>query len=379
VNELAQEIGRHLATQSDRNKPRTKFAHGILKGKLMAKEYTGVMLIIAAMLQTKAGRDMLTSAKRKHLRQVGQLQDWVLLIETLIQWEAYLNLPQMERSHVQRLKKKHQFLLYLLKKVGARSKGMGFKVMKFHAVLHLAQDIEMFGVPMVVDTGSNESHHKTTKIAAKLTQKDVKTFEKQTSDRLDDFQVLDLALAEMAGRPIWNYSDGYADKTPAKLKENSVNTGGMMYYVVENKNTKVLEFKVCTRMKNKDRLHQDSDLLYFLNQIQKITNAWLPYIPVLAEHNRNGQIFRSHPNFRGKGPWRDWVMIHWSTGDFPAKIWGFLDLSELPGYISIKVGTTMVNQGIWAVVESCDYVPGPNRSDLFQLLTLEALSYAADG
>ena len=51
--------------------------------------------------------------------------------------------------------------------------------MKFHALLHLAQDIEMFGAPMVVDTGSNESHHKTTKIATKLTQKDVKTFEQQ--------------------------------------------------------------------------------------------------------------------------------------------------------------------------------------------------------
>ena len=37
---------------------------------------------------------------------------------------------------------------------------------------------------MNVDTGSNETHHKTTKIAAKLTQKDITTFEKQTSDRL---------------------------------------------------------------------------------------------------------------------------------------------------------------------------------------------------
>ena len=93
---------------------------------------------------------------------------------------------------------------------------MGFKVMKFHAVLHLAQDIEMFGVPMVVDTGSNESHHKTTKIAAKLTQKDVKTFEKQTSDRLDDFHVLELALAELEGRPLADYFEGYWQKSAAK-------------------------------------------------------------------------------------------------------------------------------------------------------------------
>ncbi|MGL5917691.1 MAG: hypothetical protein ACRCYM_00390, partial [Cetobacterium sp.] len=233
VNALAQQIGSLLQKQSDRNKPRTKFAKGILKGKLMAKEYTGVMLVMAALLQTVEGRAMLKSGRKKEYRQEGHISDWVLLIETLLQWEAYLNLPQMDKTHLQRLKKKHQFLLFLLKKVGAREKGMGFKVMKFHAVLHLAQDIEMFGVPMVVDTGSNESHHKTTKIAAKLTQKDVKTFEKQTSDRLDDFQVLDLALAELDGRPLRDYFDGYLEKIPAKAPKKQSTIGGMAFKVYE--------------------------------------------------------------------------------------------------------------------------------------------------
>jgi hypothetical protein len=383
VNALAQEIGRQLSKQSDRSKPRTKFAHGILKGKLMAKEYTGVMLIIAAMLQTETGKQMLTSARRKNLRQAGQLSDWVLLIETLIQWEAYLNLPQMEKYHLQRLKKKHQFLLFLLKKVGARHKGMGFKVMKFHAVLHLAQDIEMFGVPMVVDTGSNESHHKTTKIAAKLTQKDVKTFEKQTSDRLDDFHVLDLAMAEMAGRPIWKYSDGYEDKTPAKSKKDITITGGMMFGVTEDEETKAIGFHVYTRMKSKDKLQHDSGFLHFVLQIQKKTSEWLDFIPVCAEHNRNGQIFRSHPNYRGKGVWRDWVMIRWNTGDYPAKIWGFLDLSELPERVSVRVDdSTLVSKGVWAVIESCNYAPEPaaqRPSELFKPIILDALSYEADG
>ena len=389
VNALAQEIGRHLQKQSDRSKPRTKFAHGILKGKLMAKEYTGVMLVIAAMLQTEKGKDMLITARKKNVRHAGHLLDWVLLIETLIQWEAYLNLPQMEKHHIQRLKKKHQFLLFLLKKVGARKKGMGFKVMKFHAVLHLAQDIEMFGVPMVVDTGSNESHHKTTKIAAKLTQKDVKTFEKQTSDRLDDFHVLELALAEMENRPIWDYSDGYPNKTFAKSRREFSATGGMTFKVTEDKETKKIGFTVITRMKNKDKLQQDDGLLYFVLTILKKLSSWLEFIPVCAEHNRNGQIFRSHPNYRGKGVWRDWAMIRWNTGDYPSKIWGFLDLSELPGAASVKLNDgTVVSRGIWAVIESCDYKKppklkenevAPRASELFKPIVLEARSYEQNG
>jgi hypothetical protein len=390
VNALAQEIGRHLQKQSDQNKPRTKFAHGILKGKLMAKEYTGVMLVIAALLQTEKGKHFMTSGKKKNFRQTGHISDWVLLIETLLQWEAYLNLPQMEKTHLQRLKKKHQFLLFLLKKVGARDKGMGFKVMKFHAVLHLAQDIEMFGVPMVVDTGSNESHHKTTKIAAKLTQKDVKTFEQQTSNRLDDFQVLDLAMAEIQGRPLWQYLDGYMDKIPPKPKKEFTTTGGMIFDVTEDKTTKSIIFRVRTRMKGRDKVMQDDCLLFYVNQLQKTLSNWFDSVPVCAEHNRSGQIFRSHPNYRGKGPWRDWVMVKWSTGDFPAKIWGFVDLSALPAETRLRVDNeTVVHSGVWAIIESCNYKKdpppakrgqiSPRSSEIFKKIVLEARAYDNDG
>ena len=153
LNSLAQEVGKLMSQQSDRNKPRTKFIKGILKGKLMAKEYTGVLLVIAAVLQTKKGTDILSSARRKGFHAAGQISDWVLLVETLLQREACLTLPQMEIKHVKRLARKHCYLLYLLKKVANRQEGMVFKVVEFHAVLHLAKDTLMYGVPMNVDTG----------------------------------------------------------------------------------------------------------------------------------------------------------------------------------------------------------------------------------
>jgi hypothetical protein len=296
----------------------------------------------------------------------------------------------MEKTDLQRLKRKHQFLLYLLKKVGAREKGMGFKVMKFHAVLHLAQDIEMFGVPMVVDTGSNESHHKTTKIAAKLTQKDVRTFEQQTSNRLDDFHVLELALAELDGRPLWDYFDGYLGKIPAKPQKEFSNTGGMEFKVSKDKNTNKVGFHVLTRMKGRDNLMQDNCLLHYVNDLQRNLSNWFPFLPVCAEHNRSGQIFRSHPNYRGKGVWRDWVMVKWNTGDFPAKIWGFIDMTSLPLGISVRLDDqTVVRNGVWAIIESCNYKKDPpqtkngaeipRRSEIFTHIILEAASYDETG
>ena len=99
-------------------------------------------------------------------------------MELLLEWEAFLNQREMELFHVQRLEKKNRFIMYLLKKVLRRTTGMGFKVMKYHSIVHMANDIKMYGVPQEHDTGANESGHKITKVAAKLTQKNIRTFEK---------------------------------------------------------------------------------------------------------------------------------------------------------------------------------------------------------
>ena len=40
--------GKYLKHQSDRDLPDTHFAKGIQKGKLMAKQYWGVLLLMAA-------------------------------------------------------------------------------------------------------------------------------------------------------------------------------------------------------------------------------------------------------------------------------------------------------------------------------------------
>jgi hypothetical protein len=385
INALAVIIGAQFARQSDRNMPRTKFAKGILKGKLMGKEFTGVLLVMAAILRCEKGQQLLRSAKKKNFRALWQIKDWILLVETLLQWEAYLVLPEMQKKHVQRLKQKHKFLMFLLKKVGNRVKGMGFKVMKFHAIVHLAYDILMFGVPMNVDTGSNESHHKTTKVAAKLTQKDIKTFEKQTSNRCDDFHVLDLAMEEMEGRPLWEYYNGFDHKTfvqPDKVQT----TGGMKWRAEWDNDLNKVTFKILTRMKDAWKVALEDELVNYAFEMQNDLADLFPVLPICAEHSRGGQMFRAHPNFMGKGAWRDWVMINWDGGPQPAKIWGFVDLSCMPlGRRITLTNGKEVQQGVFAIIESADYVEMDANaakvitSDLFTDIVLETSMLNAMG
>ena len=210
VDALAREYGELLSRRSDRNMPKTKFNNnGIRKGKLMAKEYTGVLLCILAVLRSDKGRKLLTTKKRKHFGDPALYNDWVMLIETLLQWEEWLKSPTLTKKSVHRAKRKHRYIMFLIKKIGKRVEGMGLKTTKFHGILHIAQDILNFGVPKVVDTGANESHHKPTKNAAMLTQRSYDTFDYQTAQRLDEVHLLDLAQEELAGRPLWEYPEGY--------------------------------------------------------------------------------------------------------------------------------------------------------------------------
>ena len=203
IDALAREFGELLHRQSYRGLGKTKFHSGIRQGKLMAKEFTGVLLCMYCVLRSSKGQKIMK--KCKAFKKDEYIWDWIMLLETLITWEEWMKSDKMSRHEVKRAKKKFRYIMYLVKKIGRRAKGMGLKITKFHAIMHLAQDILNFGIPMEVDTGSSEAGHKGAKTAAKLTQKKFETFDKQTAIRLEEVHLLELAQHEINDNPIWDY------------------------------------------------------------------------------------------------------------------------------------------------------------------------------
>ena len=126
INGLAKMYGTLLVHQSDRDLPNTNFTRGIQKGKLMAKEYRGVLLVMAAVLRSSAGRSMLK--KKKRFLGDNGLYDWTWLTTLMLQWEAYLNEKVMKEADVKRLGTKNRYLMYLMRSVARRKEGMGLKV-----------------------------------------------------------------------------------------------------------------------------------------------------------------------------------------------------------------------------------------------------------
>ena len=288
------------------------------------------------------------------------MDDWILLVELMLEWESYLNEPLMYVKHVKRLEKKHRFIMYIMRKVAQRSKGMGLKLVKFHMILHLWEDILQFGVPLEHDTSANESMHKPSKKASKMTQKAADTFNFQTATRLSEFELLDLAMEEITtGNVPWKYyirdEENVQDDQSTGAKRPEIWTGetGIRVHVDEEGQP---GFRLLTRSKFAHKTRWNSDVIEFLLALQDQlhANGITDSLPIYTCHRRDGQMFRGHPNYRGKGPWRDWAWVNWGPdGLFPCQIWCFIVLDGMPlGRNRIHYGGISLENGVFAVVET---------------------------
>lgn len=381
---LAKLYGKLISRQSDRDLPNTNFNKGIRKGKLMAKQYRGVLLNMAAILACTKGRKMLF-ANKKFGGSRG-LKDWTLLVELMLEWEAFLNQKRMKKVHVRRLARKHRFIMYIMSNVAKRSSGMGLKLMKFHAIVHLVDDMLLYGVPTEFDTGSNESHHKPTKQAAKLTQRNEATFNMQTGIRLVEFLAIELAIQEISNdKKPWDYFakcvliDNNVEATVAEEVANAAemeetdsdqpvqisNGGTKVQLYRDKKNNNKPSFKILGGSKFAERTEWEQSCVDFLTNLEDLVSDWVPALPVFTEHKRDGVMFRGHPNHRGTGPWQDWVQVDWDDyGVLPSRIWCFVKLIMPKGPDTVlEYGGISLTSGTFAVVEVAEYEQEPEEPE----------------
>jgi hypothetical protein len=97
----------------------------------------------------------------------------------------------------------------------------------------------------------------------------------------------------------------------------------------------------------------ENDFSTFVGGLEQAVGAHIDSVPVYTMHKRGGQIFRSNTEVWG-GVWRDWVIVDWGLdGKLPCKLWGFVDLRELPLNTGISYGgLEAIDPGRYAIVES---------------------------
>lgn len=356
IDALAQQYGTAFGRQSERDMPKCMFKQGIRKGKLMANEFRGILLVIAAVLRSEEGKSKLRS--NNNFSRPWQIANWGMLVEMLLEWEAFLNESEMTAAHVWRMRKKNRYIMYLIKTIARRSVGMCWKLMKFHVIIHMWLDIWLFGVPKEVDTGSNESGHKEEKVAARLTQKNETTFDFQTCTRLDEFMLIDLAMHELdTGHFMSRYYAREEDpRPPDPAPFEAPNTSGVPINVFKSEGNIVYSLGKGKTAMTPATKKWDDEVLCFLDELQ--TKLGITKLKIRGVHNREGLKFRGSPEFRDK-PWRDWAMIDWGGGPasvLPGQIWCFVVVENVKeADPTFKHGGIDVENGHYAVIECADY------------------------
>ena len=66
---------------------------------------------MAAVLRSTLGRELLLQ-RRKFGKEEG-LQDWTILVELMLEWEAYLTQKEMRKDHAKKLERKHRYIMYI--------------------------------------------------------------------------------------------------------------------------------------------------------------------------------------------------------------------------------------------------------------------------
>ena len=376
INLLAESFGPLLKRQSAKL-PRTQFSRTFQTGVIMAHEYVGLILVLATVVRSAKGRRTLLHQSRGSQSEFFQsnrhLDDWIHMLEMSLMMGHWLKQPSLRVNSVQRLKIKVKEVMELEKMAGKRTKGMGFKTMNFHSILHVPDDILAFGVPNNVNTQSNESHHRKDKQTAQRTQRRPGTFDLSILEKIEDRRVIEMGLEEVNGRPRWQYWAGFNHRNNKSMSKKAptqpVLTGACAKFHYDTaKECYVYALK--SRMLDKEAFKFKRHVQAHLNDIAFEVEQFLPRLNVYSEiRMTDGQIYRGTPTFLAK-PWYDWAYCRLGAAVLPVNIQCFVDLSGLP-----DAQTTRYRKTTYALVETVRRSTDPDqtsmRSDLFQAYVKE--------
>jgi len=218
-----------------------------------------------------------------------------------------------------------------------------------------------YGVPMEVDTQFNEMHHKPSKAAAALTQKDKSKFEERIHAHLEEVHLLELTVEELEDRGIMDYYSGHTFE-PQCTSANADKTGGRCFVVDMHPDSgRNFMCNPADWSQELGKAHVELDLIDFIVDLQDRVNSDIPKLKLLTMHRHNGMIFRVSASFCGSAC-RDWVVVDPGRGfeKMPRRTWGFVDLSKLRRNSRINIGVVNnLQPGVYAVLESSKHAKIP--------------------
>jgi hypothetical protein len=198
----AKEYGRYLQKQSCRYWKRSFFYQGISSNSKKVGHEERNCLLLCLLIYTSSCYEYYSSVldpekgrKRKignkgELRKTKRLDFIIELLSESLHLEEFMMQKYIPKSTLILAQKYIPLFLQFLKEVCPRDSGMGWKLTKFHILVHMVDDIKRFSIPMNYDGNVVESHHKNEKNSGKRTQLRAYLLDKQTADKRKEYMLI---------------------------------------------------------------------------------------------------------------------------------------------------------------------------------------------
>jgi Plavaka transposase len=372
---LCADVGDRLGRQSDRNMPRTHFPNGFCSSSgFMAEEMPGCLLVMLFTFHTSRYREIFSS-RSKYRNEMGlgntaHITDWITLVTSLLQWHAWLKQDTIPKTLVNKSKMATKWLMRQFKFIAPRPTGMKNNTIKFHLVLHLADDILDHGVPQNFNSSFAESAHiSLAKDTARNTQKRTASFTYQAAQRYVENLVISKAWNEICPaknlvitkikttESLSNLSDDDQEIDDAKWGRRfylSIGRDGMAHCKwAKERGGKTAAVKATLNEQAVHFLVENCLPHTTLNRLDCFTHY---------ENKATGERYRAHPMFMGD-TWYDFAMVRWQSRThpkLPARIYTFLDLTNLTPGRNVHThgnGQPAIGSGMYALIESFEPIP----------------------
>lgn len=229
-----------------------------------------------------------------------------------------------------------------------RQEGNGWKLIKFHQLLHIVPNILKHGSSLNTDSSIPEGFGKDfAKELARRTRRRTLTLGKETASRYFELLLIDKATRKLNATT--------TDGANAQTTSDNVYDYGSRFKLISSEPYLIWS--------TPNKKVQSAQLLSFPEQLLQFIVARLYYsndggkvnpslkIPGFTEFRKDGNIFRAHPCFNGIKPWYDYCFIDWGEGIGckPALINMFIDLREVP---IIEQTNPFLRNEVYAIIQS---------------------------
>jgi hypothetical protein len=238
----AKEYGRFLQKQSCRYWKRSFFYQGITSNSKKVGHEERNCLLLCLLIYTSSCYEYYSSlldhekgTKRKKSekdkpRKTKRLDYLIELISESLHLEQFMMEKTITKSSLILAQKYVPLYLQFLKEVCPRESGMGWKLTKYHIVLHMVEDIKRLSIPSNYDGNVVESHHKDEKKSGKRTQMRASLLDKQTSVKRTEHMLIEKAYNEFHPPPsLFQYVEASAVEETESNSDDYLSAKKMAY------------------------------------------------------------------------------------------------------------------------------------------------------